>query len=46
MQSENRLFDDVIKGMCKMLGALCKVKKNLCNTDTQPSPSQEKRKEK
>ncbi len=45
MQSQNRLFDDAIKGLCKIFGALCKLKKNLCNTKAQTSSSQEKKKD-
>lgn len=45
MQSENRVFDDAIKGMGKILKSLCKIKKFLNKRRDQFDYSGEKMKE-
>ncbi|MBN9343297.1 MAG: hypothetical protein J0H87_02805 [Holosporales bacterium] len=39
MQSENRLFDDAAKMMCKIVRSFCKLKKMLCKTEQSQSHS-------
>lgn len=43
MQTENRLFDDAIKGVFKIVGSFFKLKKRLCKTQQQNSQSFEEK---
>lgn len=43
MQSENRLFDEAAKMMCKLMRSFCQLKKKLCKTEQHHSQSSQEK---
>lgn len=39
MQSENRIFDDAAKIVCKIVKSFCKITRRVCKTKPQQSQS-------